>query len=225
MLRTLPRDMKLMHQAGAFYFHIDGWPNWATCAPMRYLAQRLIWDTDADPQAILDEWYRGMYGPAYESMKAYWETMTDGYYQGTHRSSGPTNPEQMFTRDIIEKAWTSMKQAQQDCASAPDRYRRRVAVAAAGLEYTDAMALGHQFAVDGKWDDAINAGKRALAVIASSRQFEPAPYVTPLWPRDEHSWIWYRAYDGSNSSEKMTQEVIDSWAKKSQTVAPTREND
>jgi hypothetical protein len=225
MLRTMPRDMKLMHDRGAFYFHIDGWSNWATCAPMRYLAQRLIWDADADPNTVLDDWYRGTYGPAYASMKAYWETMTDGYYQGTHRSSGPTNPEQMFTRDIVEKAWTHLKQAEMDLAKAPDRYKRRVKIARAGLEYTDAMAMGYQHAADGKWSDAVTSGQQALAAIVASREVEPAPYITPMWSRDEHAWIWYRAWDNSNSSEKMTQEVIDSWQNKQGTVKPTREND
>lgn len=219
-LRTMPHDMKFMQDRGAYYFHMDGWSNWATCAPMRYLAQRMIWDVNADPKAILDDWYRGTYGPAYEPMKQYWETMTEGYYGVPHSDSGPEHPEQMFTRKIIQRAWLHMKKAEKAVQDAPDRYQRRVAIARIGLDYTDHMAMGYQDAADGKWSDAIQAGKDALGVIVASRAVEPAPYYKPLYANDEHTWIWYRAWDNSNSSEKMTQEIIDGWTAEQKKAKP-----
>ncbi len=211
MLRTLPEDLRLVHERGGFYVHVDGWRNWATCAPMLYLLRALLWDVDADPRAILDEWYRLTYGPAFEPMKAYWETLERGYYQDGHTGSKPDAPERMFTPEIIAEAWEHMHAAENAVADAPDRYRRRVAIARAGLAYTDAMALGYAYAAEGRFEDAVRAGRRALAVIERSRALEPARYITPLWPRDEQTWVWYRSWDGSNSSEKLTRSIIDGW--------------
>jgi hypothetical protein len=211
MVRTLPRDLKLFHLHGCIFFHVDGWANWSTCAPTYYLFRRLSWDVNADPTELLDQWYRGMYGPAYEPMKQYWETMIDGYYQGPHQSHAPTHPHLMFTREVIEKAWPQIHAAEKAIEKADDRYRRRVSIARVGLEYTDAMALGFSLAEQKQWPAAIAAGRKARDVIVASRALEPAPYIAPLWPRDEHTWLWYRAWDRSNSAEMMTQGIIDKW--------------
>jgi hypothetical protein len=75
------------------------------------------------------------------------------------------------------------------------------------------MALGFSLAEQTKWPEAVAAGRKARDVIVRSRALEPAPYISPLWPRDEHTWLWYRAWDRSNSSEIMTQGIIDQWEK------------
>ena len=98
-LRTIASDLRLAAKHGCSFFHVDGWSNWATNAPMNYLLRRLPWDVDADPEAILDEWYRGVYGVAAVPMKKYWETLAEGRYQVSHSSSKPKRPDLMFTRD------------------------------------------------------------------------------------------------------------------------------
>lgn len=211
MLRTLPEDLRLVRERGGYYVHVAGWRNWATCAPMLYLLSAMLWDVDADPRKLLDEWYALTYGPASEPMKAYWETLERGYYQDGHTISKPDAPERMFTPEIIAAARAQMNAAEEAVAGAPDRYRRRVAIARAGLAYTDAMALGYACAADGRFGEAAEAGRRALETIVGSRALEPAPYITPLWPRDEMAWVWYRSWDGSNSAERLTQGVIDGW--------------
>ena len=215
LIRTMARDVRLAAEHGCTYFHVDGWSNWATNAPMNYLIRRLPWDVHADPETILDEWYRGVYGPAHEPMKHYWETLADGRYQVSHASSKPKRPDLMFTREIIARAWQHLEEAEKAVAAADDRYQRRVAIARAGLEYTDPMALAFGYAAEGRYDQAIEAGQRALQAILDARAIEPAPHYAPLWPRDEHTWVWYRSWDGKNSAEKMTQGVINRWLESS----------
>ena len=211
LIRTLPRDLRLARDRGCTYFHVDGWSNWATNAPMNYLIRRLPWDVDADPAAILDEWYSGVYGPASAPMKQYWERLADGRYKVAHSPSKPRTVERMFTRELIARARGHLEAAEEATASAHDRYRRRVAIARAGLEYTDAMALAYGHAAGGRYGQAVEAGERALKVIVDTRALEPAPYYTPLFPRDRQTWVWYRSWDGRNSAEKMTEAVIEGW--------------
>lgn len=214
MVKTLPEDLKFIAKHGGFSFHVDGWTNWATCAPMYYLLRRLPWDVDADPQALLDDWYRGMYGPAAEPMQKFWEALTEGYYQGGHRPSGPRNPEKLFTADILQKAGGFLAEAEKIARDAAPRYGQRIAIARAGFDYTDFMAAGYRFADHENWKDAIASGKQALQVIVDSRRLEGAPYVKPMWPREEHAWIWFRTWDGKNSSEIRTESVIKGWEEK-----------
>lgn len=213
-LRTIASDLRLAAKHGCSFFHVDGWSNWATNAPMNYLLRRLPWDVDADPEAILDEWYRGVYGVAAAPMKKYWESLAEGRYQVSHSSSKPKRPDLMFTRAIIARARQYLNEAEQAVVSADARYRRRVAIARAGMEYTDPMALAFGCAADGKYAEAVKAGQKALQVIIDTRAIEPASYYTPLWPRDEQTWVWYRSWDGRNSAEKMTTNVINGWKAK-----------
>lgn len=52
-------------------------PIWGTCGLNFYLAAKLMWDADADVEAILDDYFAGMYGPAAEPMRRYFETIRD----------------------------------------------------------------------------------------------------------------------------------------------------
>jgi hypothetical protein len=214
MVKTLASDLKLIKKHNSYRFHVDGWANWATSAPMYYLFRRLPWDVDADYRVLLDEWYQGVYGPAYEPMKAYWETMIDGYYQGPCRGSKPKKPHLMFTPDVLAKAWKSIHTAKELTAERPDKYHRFVAIAEAGLQYTQAMTQGYALAAENKFAQAAEAGGRALEAIKSSRNLEPGPFITPMWPRDEHTWVWYTAWDYSNSSEIQTRKTIKQWQDK-----------
>ncbi len=211
LTRHIARDLRLMRDHGGTRFHVDGWSNWATNAPMNYLIRRIAWDVDADPDAILEEWYRGVYGPAYEPMKRYWSTLTQGRYQVEHDGSVPDHPHKMFTRDILNEARVQLEQAEAAVASADDRYQRRVAIARAGYEFTEVMATAHVLAAEGKYPQAIAAGRRAIQVIRDTRKVEPVSYVTPLFPRDEQAWVWYRSWDGKITAESMTEDVIKRW--------------
>lgn len=55
----------------------DAWAAWGTCGLNFYLAGRLMWDADADVEAILDDYFPGMYGPAAQQMRDYFETIRD----------------------------------------------------------------------------------------------------------------------------------------------------
>lgn len=50
---------------------------WGTCGLNFYLAGRLMWDADADVEAILDDYFEGMYGLAAQPMREYFETLRD----------------------------------------------------------------------------------------------------------------------------------------------------
>jgi len=213
-VRTLPQDLKLIKKHNGYKVHYDGFSNWATSAPLYYLTARLPWDVDADYKSILDEWYHGVYGPAYAPMKQYWETMIEGYYKGGCSSSKPKKPYLKFTPEIIERAWAHIRDAEKIVSDRLDKYQRFVAIAHAGLEYTDAMAQGYALAANDNYAEAVAAGERALKAIKDSRMLEPGPYVNSLWCREELNWLWYNKVSHDTRSEKRTQDVIKSWREK-----------
>jgi len=218
-VRTLPQDLKLIKKHNGYKVHYDGFSNWATSAPLYYLIARLSWDVDADSLSILDEWYHGVYGPAYAPMKQYWETMIEAYYSGPCRSSSSAKNPLSFTPKVIERAWGHIRDAEKIVSDRLDKYQRFVAIARAGLEYTDAIAQGYALANDGNYTEAVVAGERALKVIKDSRMLQPGPYTRPMLPREERNWLWY-TYSKSVTSEARTQRVIQSWRKRGKNFSP-----
>jgi hypothetical protein len=161
-------------------------------------------------------------------MKAYWETMIEGYYQGPCHGSKPKEPQRMFTREVIDKAWSYIQEAKKLTTKKSGKYQRFVDIAEAGLQYTDAMTQGYALAAERKFEEAAEQGRRALEVIEGSRNLEPGPFITPMWPRDEQTWVWYTYWDHSNSSEIMTGKTIKQWqdnALKAANLPGTRQYD
>lgn len=55
--------------------HIKGWTNWIFDVQNLYVAARLMWDSNADVEQILEEYYPGFYGPAAGVMRQFYDEM------------------------------------------------------------------------------------------------------------------------------------------------------
>ncbi len=71
-------EIPSIHQKGINVMRvevIDGGPSWSANTPTLYLATRLMWNVDADVDALLNEFYTLYYGPARDPMQRYHETL------------------------------------------------------------------------------------------------------------------------------------------------------
>jgi hypothetical protein len=50
---------------------------WGTVGLNFYLAAKMMWDVETDVEAVLDDYFEGMYGPAAPPMREYFETLRD----------------------------------------------------------------------------------------------------------------------------------------------------
>lgn len=58
-------------------FYAEGRPVWGFDVPRIWLASQLLWDPEALPGALMDEFYRRFYGPAEEPMRRFYERCED----------------------------------------------------------------------------------------------------------------------------------------------------
>lgn len=68
-------DVKIYRDAGILGFVTESRNALATTFLNLYMRGRLMWDPDADPQGLLDDFYPRFFGPAALPMKAYWEAI------------------------------------------------------------------------------------------------------------------------------------------------------
>jgi hypothetical protein len=70
----LAADLKSIHALGLEAFHAEVYPYWANFGPQIYLAARLLWEVDQDPNALLDELFEALFEAAAEDIKSFYQT-------------------------------------------------------------------------------------------------------------------------------------------------------
>ena len=72
------RRIRQYAQQGATSLDCESGNNWGLHGRGYYLANRLMWNPDADVDALLDDFYQQAFGPAAEAMRRYYERLDPG---------------------------------------------------------------------------------------------------------------------------------------------------
>lgn len=68
-------DLKFVRKNGVVGHYCEICPYWIMTGPQLYMAAQLLWDTDQDPDALLDEYFTSLYGNAAPTMKRFYSTL------------------------------------------------------------------------------------------------------------------------------------------------------
>ncbi|MCA1808792.1 MAG: hypothetical protein LC725_04965, partial [Lentisphaerae bacterium] len=109
------------------------WEHWANQGPHYYMLAQMAWNPYADGPAILDDYYRRAFGPAYEPMKAYWTLLEDAAENIIFNEQPQA---EVWNAAFFDRAYGYMDQADRAVANAPAIYADRLAFVRAGLDYT-----------------------------------------------------------------------------------------
>lgn len=139
---------------------------WATTGPTYYVLARMLWDTAADPDQILDEFYDA-FGPLREVAKDYfdyWEAFTirlgdDEKFFGLTRADRLRAYSTIYSEAIFRQADTILARAQVLLPAASDAERERFHNLELGLQHGRLLAAA---LADGKTSSG-PAGKRLMA--------------------------------------------------------------
>lgn len=131
-LSTWAHDIPYLADRGLVGISIEAFPSWDLSAPSLYLALRLAYSPDTDPQAILDDFYRGFYGPAAGPMRRYWQVLDEGWSTLESESGSIYSLHLVFTQERLDRLERALAGAER--ASRYDARRaHRVALARSGF--------------------------------------------------------------------------------------------
>jgi len=68
---VLQKDLRFFHENGVGALNAEASNNWAARGLGYYLASRMLWDIDADPKPLIEDFYKGAFGPAAKPMERY----------------------------------------------------------------------------------------------------------------------------------------------------------
>ncbi|MGI5818382.1 MAG: DUF4838 domain-containing protein [Armatimonadota bacterium] len=147
-----------------------------------YLLGQLCWDPTEDPDALLDEYFEGLYGPAASEMRAYFDILREAADNPELRARAAVDEiPDLFPPERIERARAQLAIALP--LAATDQQRFQVQRSIDAMEMMDAyydLQAAVRAAADGM-DEAERAELetqrgRALAVPERIREYDPARY-------------------------------------------------
>ena len=127
ILQNFAADIKYFHGLGIRrYFCQSALAAWERDGPLYYVLTRLLWDPQANPQALADEWIKGMYGPAADEMATFYASVENSVKKsGQHFCDDPPGEVPgLFDRTELELALQAIERAEQ--VSAPEKVRSRI---------------------------------------------------------------------------------------------------
>jgi hypothetical protein len=200
ILHTIGVDMPYMRRigvSGGFMDETD--QNWANQGIGFFLAAKLAWDADRKPKEILDDFYRGFYGPAEKPMRKYWEIweseMPKQKCQGYAWFA-------MFTPEILKQTGPLLDEAEK-LAAGNERVLKRLALNRTGFRFSEAFVRMQEAGKAGDVENTICAGAEALKVVRDSMGTEPMAFSDPAALDQTEIQLlqykrWFEAGEGRN---------------------------
>lgn len=154
---------------------------WATTGPSYYLLARMLWDTGADAERILDEFY-GAFGPASSIVKeyfSYWEDFTvdlgnDPKFFALDRTERLQAYPKFYTDAVFSRAEAILAKAGPLLAKAAEDERERFRNIELGLEHGRLLVKALE---DGKTSN----GEQGERLMAFRRQIAPRNVLNVYW--------------------------------------------
>ena len=137
MVHRLRHQIPLAHKLGIAGWRVETAPKWASETPSLYIAAKLMWNPDADVDALMQDFYDKFYGPAAEPMGAYTQLMIDALANGDYHTGGAFDMPLLYPAALRDKARALLDRA---AASAGDGvFAKRVALTRKSFDYLQAF--------------------------------------------------------------------------------------
>ena len=81
MMRQMSEELPLLYRNKVKLWNPETMPNFESILPGMWLAIRMSWHTQAEPRAVLDEFFTRFYGAAEAPMRRYWQHFDDAWNQ------------------------------------------------------------------------------------------------------------------------------------------------
>jgi len=190
----LAEDMKFQVENGLRATDFDCLQGyWATTGPSYYLLARLLWDTGADPDVVLEEFY-GAFGPAKAVVKEYfdyWEDFTvrlgnDPGFAELNRADRMRAYPKVYGRDAFTKARAILAKAEPLLSRASPEERERFRNIELGLQHGTLL-------VEALADGKTSSGAAGKELMDFRRQIAGRNVVNVYWTTSKE--MRYRVYE------------------------------
>jgi len=141
--RVLTDELHYEHERDAKYMNAELWSDAEGSQLSYWILARVLWDVDADVDALFDDYVSGLYGPASEPMRRYYARLTDAFSYGPEELLWPRSLERqrpylsMLTPEVLAASRADLRVARA-IARDDETLTARIRISQAWLEYMSA---------------------------------------------------------------------------------------
>ena len=163
MVSRVRAEIPLAKELGIKGWRVETVDHYSATVPSLYIASKLMWDTTADVDALMQDFYQKFFGPAASPMQQYIETMDKAItYADFHTGSSWDIPH-IYTPEVRQKARTALDEAMKLASSGA--YAQRVAMYQKNFDYTEAFIT----MIDRRMANDYSAAKQAMEKMDALR--------------------------------------------------------
>lgn len=213
MLRQIGAEIPYFKQHGISGCRVQCMPMWGHHAPSLYLAMKLMWNPDANADAILGDYFEKFYGPAAKPAAAYFETMEDVFYRADYHTGNVFDMPHILTPSVMQRMDGLLKEAE-GAVARDSLYGKRLAMVRFAHDYGQAgLDMINAFNAF-RFADAKAAYDRTDALQRQGLQGDPTlisrdagPYLKRFWSNTVHS-----AYAHTTGGNDEVARLPDEWS-------------
>ena len=194
MLHNLGRDFRYFKDRGVWGFWTEGQNCWMVTHLNYYVRARLMWDADADVEALVRDYCEQFYGAAAKPLERYIRTMERAVDECTiHETFGRMVPWRViYTPKIMRKLDRFMADAVDRAEGRPEA--AHVSVLDLVHRYVQAHLAMEEAAAEGDFGRAVDEADEMLRLRGEIGKVDPKLIpVTPEWcSKGDGALEWYR---------------------------------
>lgn len=177
IVSRLRDEIPVSHELGLKGFRVETFPNYGPQFPSMYIAGKLMWNHNADVDALLQDCYDKFFGPASKPLGEYLTMMDEALRDGDYNTGSAWNIPDFYPPALRAKARGLLQEGAR-LADGHGVYAQRVQMIDQTFEMTDAFCNMMDARVRG---DFLTAGQelQKLDVVANTLMaYKPVPMLS-----------------------------------------------
>ncbi len=203
MIDIVRDEWPYYHKNNMVTMRVECIPNWGYHAPALYLASQLFWDPYQDADAIVDEWFIRMYGPAAEPMKRHFEVIENAYINGDFYTGNVFDVPKIVTPEIRKQLGETLAEAEK-LASGNEKVEARLEIMRLAYEYGEANFKLMDAFMHSDFETAKREHDRIMGTLIPemTRQDRSPPVISRRSHVGYYKRFWGRSVE--NAYERIT---------------------
>ena len=112
MIRQIRSEYPYYHRQGFKACRVECKPAWGYHGPSLYLAAKIMWDPGLDVDALLDDYFARLYGPAAPPMQEHFERLERAYAEADYHTGNVFDIPHILTPGVMKDLGRSLEKAE-----------------------------------------------------------------------------------------------------------------
>jgi hypothetical protein len=212
-VHAVREETPFAHRAGVKGWRVECIPAWGSHTPTLYVAARLMWDAEADVDALLNDFYAKFFGSAAVPMKRYLDRMDAALRDGDFHTGCSYNMPDFYSPEIMKAGKRDLTQAAR--LARGTGYGERVAGFRLTYDYLAAFIEMLEQRNAFRWEQAKAAMDEMLALQEVAVAHDPpllSPRAAPNYMRRFWSGPTEEGYERTTGASELVAGLPDEWA-------------